>query len=106
MTPQTNSQEKYEPTKYYIDVETTPYCPDNQREHNINHTEEFIIEPEQGTTFPTRVGTTVCNALIDTGATRWCMSEEYNKKLQLSKSAYFKILVSDQPLAVTWLQLD
>ena len=40
---------------------------------------------EQGTTFPTKVGTTVCNALIDTGATRCCKSEEYYKKLQLSK---------------------
>ena len=84
MTPQTNAQEKYKPTKYYIDVETTPYCVDNQREHNINHT-EVIIGSEQGTTFPTKVGTTVSNALIDTGATRCCMGEEYYKKLQLSK---------------------
>ena len=51
----------------------------NQRKHNINHTGS-----EQGTTFPTRVCTTVCNVLIDTGATRCCMSEEYYKKLQLS----------------------
>ena len=29
--------------------------------------------------------TTVCNALIDTGATRCCISVEYYKKLQLSK---------------------
>ena len=40
---------------------------------------------EQGTTFPTRMDTTVCNALIDTGATRCCISEEYYRKLQLSK---------------------
>ena len=40
---------------------------------------------EQGTTFPTNVGTTVCNALIDTGATRCCMSEEYYRQFQLSK---------------------
>ena len=31
------------------------------------------------------MGTKVCNALIDTGATRCCISEEYYKKLQLSK---------------------
>ena len=30
------------------------------------------------------MGTTVCNALIDTGATRCCISEEYYRKLQLS----------------------
>ena len=36
-------------------------------------------------TFPTKIGTTMCNALIDTGATRSCMSEKYYKKLQLTK---------------------
>ena len=35
--------------------------------------------------FPTKIGTTVCNALIDTGAIRSCMSEKYYKKLQLAK---------------------
>ena len=35
--------------------------------------------------FPTKVGTTVCNALIDTGATRCYMSEAYYRKLQLPK---------------------
>ena len=55
MTPQTNTQEKYEPTKYYMDVETTPYCLDNQKEYNINHTEEVIIGSEQSTIFPTRM---------------------------------------------------
>ena len=54
-------------------------------ESNINHTEEVIIGSEQGTTFPTKTGTTMCNALIDTGVTRCCMSEKYYKKLQLAK---------------------
>ena len=31
------------------------------------------------------MATTVCNALIDTGATRCCINEEYYRKLQLSK---------------------
>ena len=31
------------------------------------------------------MGTTVCNALIDTDATRCCISEEYYRKLQLPK---------------------
>ena len=85
MTSQTNTSEKYESNKYYIDIETTHCCLDSQGEHNINHTEEVIIGSEQGTTFTTRVGTTMCNALTDTGATTFCMSEEYYKKLQLSK---------------------
>ena len=66
-------------------METTPFCLDCQRKHNINHTEEVIIGSEQGTTFPTRIGTTVCNVLIDTGATRCCISETYYQKLQLPK---------------------
>ena len=57
---------------------------ENSDESNINHT-EVIIGSEQGTTFPTKIGTTMCNALIDTGATRCCMSEKYYKKLQLAK---------------------
>ena len=35
---------------------------------NANCTEEVVIGSEQGTTFPTKFGTSVCNALIDTGA--------------------------------------
>ena len=58
---------------------------ENSDESNINHMEEVIIGSEQGTTFPTKIGTTICNALIDTGATRCCMSEKYYKKLQLAK---------------------
>ena len=90
MNSQTNTSEKYEPTKYYIDIETTPCHLDSQGEHNINYTEEVVIGSEQGTTFTTRVGTTMfikyCNALIDTViATRCCMSEEYYKKITTIK---------------------
>ena len=42
-----------------------------------SHTEEVIIGSEQGTIFPTKIGTTICNALINTGAMRSCMSEKY-----------------------------
>ena len=51
------------------------YQSKNLDESNINHTEEVIIGSEQGMTFPTKIGTTMCNALIDTGATRSCMSK-------------------------------
>ena len=55
-------------------------------ENNVNCTGEVIIGSEQGMTFPTRIGTTMCNALIDTSATRSCMSEKYYKKLHLAKN--------------------
>ena len=54
-----------------------------QEDYNIvNHTEEVVIGAEQGTTFPTKVGTTLCNALIDNGATRSYMSEMYYRRLR------------------------
>ena len=52
---------------------------------DINHTEEVIIGMEQGTTFPTKIGTSMCNALIDTGATKSCISEKYYQNLPLTK---------------------
>ena len=54
-------------------------------EQEINHTEEVIIGTEQGTTFPTKIGTTMCNALIDTGATKSCISETYYQQLPSTK---------------------
>ena len=66
------------------------YQPENINENDVNHT-EVIIGSEQGTTFPTKIGTTMCNALIDTGAMRSCMSRKYYKKLHLAKFIYCKI---------------
>ena len=63
-----------------IDVSTT-----KMSEQEINHTEEVIIGTEQGTTFPTKIGTTMCNALIDTGATKSCISERYYQQLPSTK---------------------
>ena len=48
---------------------------------DINHTEEVIIGMEQGTAFPTKMGTLICNAFIDTGATKSCISEKYYQSL-------------------------
>ena len=46
-------------------------------DQDINHTEEVIIGTEQGTTFPTKIGILMCNAVINTGATKSCISEKY-----------------------------
>ena len=56
-----------------------PYQTKKSEESNTNHTEEIVIGSEQGMTFPTKIGTAMCNALIDTGATRSCMSKKYYK---------------------------
>ena len=52
--------------------------------------EEVIIDTEQGTTFPTKIGTSMCNALIDTGATRSCISEKYYQNLPLTRIHHLK----------------
>ena len=75
----------YEPNQYYKDIETTFCQLEKLNKYGIDHTEKVVIASEQGTTFPTKIGATVCNALIDTSATRCCISEEYYRKLQLTK---------------------
>ena len=77
--------EQKEPNASFRKTDIIPYQMKKLEESNTNHTEEVIIGSEQGMTFPTKIGTTMCNALIDTGATRSCMSEKYYKKLQLAK---------------------
>ena len=57
---------------------------------DINHTEEVIIGTEQGTTFPTKIGTLMCHVLIDTGATRSCISEKYYQHLPSTKIHHLK----------------
>ena len=59
-------------------------------EQEINHMEEVIIGMEQGTTFHTKIGTTMCNTLIDTGATKSCISETYYQQLPSTKLQHLK----------------
>ena len=78
------SSQTIEPKKIenHVDKVIVTLQQENSDENTVNHTEEVVIGSEQGTTFPTKVGTTMCNALIDTSATRSCMSEKYYRKLQ------------------------
>ena len=52
---------------------------------DINNMEEVVIGAEHGTTFPNKIGTSMYNVLIDTGATRSCISEKYYQSLALTK---------------------
>ena len=54
---------------------------------DINHMEEVVIGAEHGTTFPARIGTSVCHDLIDTGVTRSCISEKYYQSLPLTRNS-------------------
>ena len=51
--------ENYEPDQYYKDIKTTFCQSEKLDEYGIDHTEEVVIGLEQGTTFPTKIGTTV-----------------------------------------------
>ena len=51
---------------------------------------EVVIGSEQDTTFPAKIGTSVCNALIDTGATRSCISKKYYQNLSLMKIQFMQ----------------
>ena len=53
--------------------------------------EEVNIGIEQGTTFPTKIGTSMCNTLIDTYATKSCISERYYQQLPSTKMQHLKI---------------
>ena len=57
---------------------------------DINHAEEVIIGTEQGTTFPTKIDTSMCKALIDTGTTRSCISEKYYQNLPSTRIQHLK----------------
>ena len=57
---------------------------------DIDHTEEVVIGSEQGTTFPAKIGTSVFNALIDTSATRSCISEKFYQNLSLMKIQFLQ----------------
>ena len=59
-------------------------------DQNIDHMEEVIIGTEHGMTFPTQIGISVCHALIDTGATRSCISQKYYQSLLLTKIQFMQ----------------
>ena len=71
----------YSPPKYYSDVELKPFCHYCCERHKIERIEHVVIGTERGTTFLIDIQGSKCNALIDTGATRSCISEAYFKTL-------------------------
>ena len=71
----------YSLPKYYADIELKPFCYNCHERHKIEVIEQVVIGSERGTTFPIAIQGTKCNALIDTGVSRSCMSEAYFKTL-------------------------
>ena len=71
----------YSPPKYYSDIELKPFCYNCHERHKVEVIEQVVIGFERGTTFPIDIQGTKCNALIDTGASKSCISEAYFKTL-------------------------
>ena len=55
-------------------------CGDRHHEEGIH---QVIVGSERGSTFPIRIEQLICNALIDTGASRSCISDKFYKQLNL-----------------------
>ena len=72
-------------------MDVTSYHSKDSDESSIDHTKEVIIGSGQVTTFPTKIGTTMSNALIDTGATRCCISENITRNYNWQESICYKI---------------
>ena len=62
-------------------MELKPFCHHCHERHKFEIIEQVVIGTEGGTTFPGDIQGSKCNALIDTGATRSCISEAYFKTL-------------------------
>ena len=71
----------YFPSKYYSDVDIKPFCHHCHERHRVEAVEQVVIGTKQGTTFPANLQGTLCIDLIDTGATKSCISESYFKTL-------------------------
>ena len=64
-------------------MELDSYCFNCKEKHRSECITQVVIRTSKGTTFPTKVGDLVCNALVDTGASRSCISEGFYQKLKL-----------------------
>ena len=73
----------YNPAVYYRTIEKGKYCKGCNDRHQREDVHQVIVGSEKGTTFPAIINQTTCNALIDTGASRSCMSEAFYKQLNL-----------------------
>ena len=84
-TPQKENKpfpKAYSPPKYYRDVTSGTFCHNCRNCHPIGETiEQVVVGSEVTSTFPIKIQGTPCAALIDTGATKSCMSETFFNSL-------------------------
>ena len=59
------------------------YCKGCNNRYQREEIHQVIVGSEKGTTFPATINQTVCNVLIDNGASRSCISEAFYKQMNL-----------------------
>ena len=59
------------------------HCFSCKTSHQNYQIVQEIVGSSKGTTFPTKIGYVVCNALVYTGASRSCISENFYRQLNL-----------------------
>ena len=64
-------------------MEKGKYCKGCRDRHHEEGVHQVIVGSERGSTFPVQIEQVMCNALIDTGASRSCISEKFYKQLNL-----------------------
>ena len=73
----------YNPAVYYKTLKKGKYCKGCNDWHQKENIHQLITGSQKGTTFPAIINQTTCNALIDTGTSRSCISEAFYKQLNL-----------------------
>ena len=76
-------KKRYSPQKYYKDIDIGTYCSCCNDRHKDQCIAQVIIGSSKGTTFQTKIGDVIYYALVDTGASRSCISESFYRKLNL-----------------------
>ena len=79
----TKQRKRYNPQNYYKDVEIGAHCFSCKTPHQNYQIAQVIVGSSKGTTFLTKIGDVVCNALVDTGASRSCISKSFYRQLNL-----------------------
>ena len=74
-TDQTSLTKGYEPREYFTELSD---------DSSSSRVELVTVGTTVGATVPATLEHTLCNALVDTGATRSCLSEEYYQQLLLT----------------------
>ena len=64
-------------------MERGKYCKNCNDRHWPEEIHQVVVGSERGTTFPPTINQTICNALIDTGASRSCISEKFYRQMNL-----------------------